>query len=272
MRDVIIMAAPNGARKTARDHAALPVSIAATVDEAARCHAAGAAALHAHVRGANEEHVLDVGLYRELLGALGAQVPDMLAQITSEAVGIYTPEQQVECIEALRPQMVSMALREISSGFSAPEDARRFFHWCSDNDVHVQHILFAAEDLEQFFDYRERGIIPAEQRCLLFVLGRYRVDFQSVPEDLDPFLEHDLDDFDWFVCAFGQREQDCALRAIDAGGHARIGFENDLYLPDGSLADSSAALITSLAEALQARDCRPASGETARQLLGVRRA
>jgi len=272
MRDVVIMVAPNGARKTKRDHRSLPVSITDTVSEAALCHAAGAAALHAHVRGANDEHVLDVGLYRELLQELAQRVPRMLPQITSEAVGIYTPAEQVACVQALKPRMASMALREISSDFSEPEYARAFFEWCSDNEVHIQHILYSAEDLQHFFDYRDSGVIPASHRCVLFVLGRYRADFQSEPGDLDPFLQHDLGGLDWFVCAFGHQEQQCALKAIDAGGHARIGFENNLYLPNGELAENTAALVTSLVDALAARGCQPAQAESARQLLGVRKA
>ena len=110
-RKVVIMVAPNGARKTRLDHASLPVSIEATVSEAAACHAAGASALHAHVRGSNDEHVLDAGLYRELIAEMTRRVPGMLIQITSEAVGIYTPQQQVDCIQAVIPQMVSMCLR-----------------------------------------------------------------------------------------------------------------------------------------------------------------
>jgi uncharacterized protein (DUF849 family) len=272
MRDVIIMVAPNGARKTKKDHAALPVSIADTVSEAELCHAAGAAALHAHVRGASEEHVLDAGLYRELLAELAARVPGMLPQVTSEAVGVYTPAQQVACMKALKPRMLSMALREISSDFSDPETARAFFAWCETNAVHVQHIVYSAEQLQHFFDYRERGIIPDSQRCVLFVLGRYRVDFQSYPSDLDPFLQFDLAGLDWFICAFGHQEQQCALKAIEAGGHARIGFENNLYLANGELADNTAQLVSSLVDALATRGMQAASGETARQLLGVRKA
>jgi uncharacterized protein (DUF849 family) len=193
----------------------------------------------------------------------------MLVQVTSEAVGIYTPEQQVACIEAVRPCMTSMCLREISSDFSRPDYARQFFEWCVEHEVHVQHIVFSEEELHHFLKYRETGLIPASQRCLMLVLGRYRADFQSEVTDLDPFLQHDLADLDWFVCAFGHREQECALKAIDAGGHARIGFENNLYLPGGEIAADSAALIASLAEALAARGMRPASSESARQLLGL---
>ena len=272
MRDVIIMVAPNGARKTRRDHAALPVSIADTVAEAAQCHAAGASALHAHVRGENDEHVLDAGLYRELLAELARQVPAMLIQITSEAVGIYTPAEQVACIQAVVPQMVSMCLREISSNFEQPEYARRFFEWCDENTVHVQHIVFSAEEFQHFLDYREQGVIPAAHRCVLFVLGRYNVNFQSAPADLDPFLQYDLAGLDWFTCAFGSQEQQCVMAAIKAGGHARIGFENNLYLPNGEIAASTAALVSSLVDSMSANSFLPASANAARQLLGVRKA
>jgi uncharacterized protein (DUF849 family) len=103
MREVVIMVAPNGARKTRSDHSSLPVSIEDTVSEAALCRAVGASALHAHVRGANDEHVLDAGLYRELIAAMAQRVPGMLVQITSEAVGIYSPQQQESVPDSSNP-------------------------------------------------------------------------------------------------------------------------------------------------------------------------
>ena len=42
-------------------------------------------------RDADQQHVLDAGLYREALQELGAAVPAMHFQITTEAVGRYTP-------------------------------------------------------------------------------------------------------------------------------------------------------------------------------------
>jgi len=271
-RDVVIMVAPNGARKTKSDHSSLPVSIADTAGEAALCHAAGASALHAHVRGPNDEHVLDAGLYRELIDEMSMRVPGMLVQITSEAIGQYSPQQQVDCIQAVIPEMASMVLREISSNFEQPDYAREFFEWCDDNQVHIQHILFSAEEFERFLDYRERGVIPAGHRCVLFVLGRYQVNFQSEPADLEPFLQHDLAGLDWFTCAFGHREQECVMAAINAGGHARVGFENNLYLPDGELSPNTAALVTSLVDVLDRQGLSSAGSAAARHRLGIRSA
>jgi uncharacterized protein (DUF849 family) len=59
------------------------------------------------------------------------------------------------------------------------------------------------------------------------------------------------------------------MRGINAGGHARVGFENNLHLPNGDIAPNTAALVSSLVDVLQENDCQPASSKFARQLLGA---
>jgi uncharacterized protein (DUF849 family) len=44
------------------------------------------------------------------------------------------------------------------------------------------------------------------------------------------------------------REAACAITAACLGGHVRVGFENNLYLPDGSLAPDNAALVRGVAD------------------------
>ena len=267
----IIMVAPNGARKTHKDHPALPVSIEETVNEAANCFAAGATVLHAHVRGKADEHVLDAGLYRELIDELNSRVPDMLIQMTTEAVGIYTPDQQVECVKTVLPEMASVALKEITTNFTKLEFARDFYHWAVEAGIHIQHILYSAEDLARFRQLKDNGIIPLDHRCVLFVLGRYSANFQSSPDDLEPFLDQSLESLNWFTCAFGLQEQACVLSGIAQGGHARIGFENNLYQLDGSLATSTASQVASLVSALLVDKKSVAISKQARQLLGIER-
>ena len=119
------MVAPNGARRTKSDHPALPVTIAETVATARSCFAAGAGGLHAHVRDEEGRHVLDAGLYSELIAEMSVVVPDMMVQITTEAVGQYTPQQQRRLVENVRPDAVSVALREMLPDDSEAEAARR---------------------------------------------------------------------------------------------------------------------------------------------------
>ena len=196
----------------------------------------------------------------------------MLVQITTEAVGRYTIEQQVDCVRSLVPEMTSIALREITASYAEAEFAQAFFAWAAETRVHIQHILYSADDLSHFIRYRQEGIIPESHRCVLFVLGRYAVDFQSTPADLTPFLQGDIGELDWFTCAFGVQEQACVMAGIEHGGHARVGFENNLHLPGGELARSTASLVDSLTHELRSSGRVVADPAQTRKLLGVRRA
>jgi 3-keto-5-aminohexanoate cleavage enzyme len=114
-RPALIMVAPNGARRTPSDHPRLPVTIPDIADTARACQAAGAGAIHLHVRDAHGEHVLDAGLYREAAAAVReATGGEMLIQITTEAVGRYSPAEQIEAAMAAEPEAISAALRELA--------------------------------------------------------------------------------------------------------------------------------------------------------------
>ncbi|WP_417667961.1 3-keto-5-aminohexanoate cleavage protein [Roseibium sp.] len=249
-----IMVAPNGARRTKSDHPALPMTIEETVATAVACHAAGAGGLHAHVRDETGAHVLDAGLYRELLSQMRDSAPQLAVQITTEAVGKYSPEDQRKLVEDVVPEAVSIAVREMVPDEDS-KSAARFYAWCREAGIAVQHILYSPEDMARFFELVEANVVPGEDHQLLCVLGRYAENQESVPEDLDPFLPllhergQDLA-LDWAVCAFGHRETDCLVHAISKGGKARIGFENGLWNRNGELAADNASRVRDLVEAL----------------------
>lgn len=248
------MVAPNGGRRTAADHPALPVSPAELAATAVACLAAGAAAMHLHVRDAAGGHLLDADAYRAALSAVrGAVGGRLFLQITSEALGRYQPEEQMAVIRAVRPEGVSLALREFVR-MSADEAAfAGFLRWLKAERVAPQFILYSAEEVDRMADLCRRGLVPWDEPPVLFVLGRYTLGQTSVPEDLHPFLAPGRRRFaDWMVCAFGRNEAACVLAGANAGGHARVGFENNLHLPDGAVAPDNAALVAATAQALRA--------------------
>jgi len=268
--NAVIMAAPNGARKNKIHHLNLPVSISETVEEAARCFADGATVLHAHVRNSSEQHVLDSGLYQELFNEMALQVPEMLLQMTTEAVGKYSPEQQAQCVFALRPTMISISVREMAGNNTDLAHAQKFYHWNAENSVHMQHIVYDAADLEHLIKLQREGVVPVGKLCVLFVLGRFIENREATPEDIDPFLQVAGDTImDWFVCAFGSHEHTCALSALSRGGHARVGFENNLLLKDGSQALHTADLVRALRIDAEAAGINVVNAAEARTLLGV---
>lgn len=266
---LILAVAPNGARKTKADHPRLPMTPSEIAETAAACAESGAAMIHLHVRDAVGRHSLDCGLYREAMAAVRAAVGDRLViQVTSEAVGLYSPAQQMAMVRELRPEAVSLAVRELIPTAGEEEEAAGFLAWLRAEGVLPQFILYSPEDLARFDDLIDRGVVSGERQSVLFVLGRYSAGQTSRPAELLPFLAARRRDHLWSLCAFGPQETACVVTAAGLEGHARIGFENNLYLPDGTLAADNADLVAAAAKGIAAIGRPLASAAQAREILG----
>lgn len=244
----MIMAAPNGARRSKADHPALPVSLGETVTIARACQRAGADALHLHIRDAAGQHSLDAGHYREALAELAYAAPGLAVQITTEAAGCFDVSAQLSCLEQLRPEWASVSVREIARDQTL---ADRIYGSCAAQGTRVQHILYDLNDHAQLMRWQQAGVVRPDQSDMLFVLGRYLTDRSSGPSDLAPFLSLTPTQGRWMVCAFGAAEHDCLRMAARQGGDLRVGFENSLTAPDGTPWPDCAASVAALAKSLE---------------------
>ncbi|WP_196259952.1 3-keto-5-aminohexanoate cleavage protein [Pelagibacterium limicola] len=271
----LIMVAPNGARRTKADHEAIPLTIAETARVAAECREAGADAIHAHLRDRDGAHILDADGYRELMAAIARQAgPDMVVQITTEAVGRYSPAEQRAVVDAARPEAVSVALREMLPDVSEESQAAAFYARCSERAVAVQHILYAPGELTRLADFVARGIVPGREQSILLVLGRYTTDQQSAPGDLVPFLAAMREAGDavgpFMTCAFGRGEIAGLGCSLAFGGHARVGFENSIEKPDGAPPRDNAESVATIAAIAESLGRKRPDRATALATLGLR--
>lgn len=238
------MVAPSGSRHRKADHPALSITTPEILKTARSCHAAGADALHLHIRDETGGHSLDAGRYRETLDALAHAAPDMRVQVSTEAAGVYDVPAQLACLTKLRPEQASISVREIAR---APDLADRVYGGCAETGTEIQHILFDAGDIAILREWRARGIVRPDQSDVLFVLGQYGAGQLSSPAALGPFLSGTPENRHWMVCAFGRSEHRCLLAAARLGGTLRVGFENSLQRRDGTIwqhnADSVSALV-----------------------------
>jgi len=267
---LILAVAPNGARKTRADHPAVPITIPEIARCAAVCAEAGAAMIHLHVRDRDGRHSLDVDTYREAIAALRREVGRrLIVQVTTEAVGRYTPDQQMAVVRAVRPEAVSLAVRELVPDAAHEGAAADFFAWLRREAIQPQYILYAPDDVARFDDLVRRGIVPDGPHFVLFVLGRYASGQRSQPGDLLPFVTANGAGHVWAMCAFGRYEIACAAAAAALGGHVRVGFENNLHLPDGRVAPDNAALVAAAAAAAAAIGRPLADADQARALVAT---
>jgi uncharacterized protein (DUF849 family) len=273
MSNLVIMVAPNGARKGRADHPNLPITIDEVARDAVQCRAAGVQAVHVHVRDDEGRHSIDARRYIAATEAVRRLAgDDLIVQMTTEAVGVFTPPQQIEAVRAVRPEAVSIAVKELVPDASAEGAAAGLYQWAIENRIAVQHIVYSADELDRMLDLVARGIIPGRRHSLIFPLGRYVANQESNPAELIPFAARVLDHggaerFDWWVCAFGASETASLVATAALGGHCRIGFENSFINADGSRAASNAERVGDLRKALAGIRRPPASrAETLRAL------
>ena len=250
-----LMVAPNGARRSKADHAALPVTDAEVIETAIACHAAGADGIHVHIRDADGKHEIDAGHYRAILDQLGDAVPDMYHQVTSESAERYSGAEQRAIMRDLVPAHVSVAVREMVRQRSDWDEAQEFYEWAYGAQVNVQHILYSPIEVRGFVTALAEGRIPGKTHLIQLVQGSYAKGSEG-QTDLSEYLSElgkaEGMKFDWMLCAFGTDETDNLTRAARFGGKARVGFENSFLNKDGSLADDNAMRVREVAAAIQA--------------------
>ncbi|WP_020410864.1 3-keto-5-aminohexanoate cleavage protein [Hahella ganghwensis] len=239
----LIMVAPNGARKGRGDHKRVPLSPEEMAECAVHCQQAGAAMIHLHARDEAGQHSLEPELNRRFIDQVKTAVGNsMIVQMTTEAVGIYTPEQQMTLVREVVPEAVSLAIAEILPQTPGIDERKvaDFLAWVSDSGILPQYILYDAGDVRRYHQLKSCGIIPAGGHHLLFVVGRRG---RGHPADLASMLAAHTDETPWAVCGFGALEFPVCAAALAMGGDIRVGFENNLFLHHGDLASDNCDLV-----------------------------
>jgi 3-keto-5-aminohexanoate cleavage enzyme len=264
---VVLAVAPNGGRKTKADHPALPLTSSELARAAAECLERGASMIHLHVRDAEGRHCLDPEAYRAAIASICQEVGDRLVlQITSESLDRYSPAEQRAAVLRTNPEAVSLALRELAPEKADEKDFGDFLLKLKQMRIWPQIILYTPAEADRLGEMLKQGLIPFDRLSVLYVLGRFALTRTALPRDLLPFLAPDMPRFEsWSVCAFGRRETACVAAGALLGGHARVGFENNLSLADGARAASNAELVGAAAHAFEAVGLMPQSADGLRE-------
>ena len=233
-----LMVAPNGARPMKKDHPAVPITIFETAETAKACFDAGADGIHFHMRDQKGQHILDSGLCKEALSELQKKVPRMHLQVTTEAVGRYSPDAMRKLAYDVVPPGISIGIREmIPSRVPSVEDINLYKN-LTEAGTKIQHICYEPKDIDLLSELLSLANIPTNGTWCMFVIGHYS-GIVSNPENIPPFLDklkkHNIN-ADWAVCAFAKEELSCLKMSINLGGKIRVGFENSILMPDGKIA------------------------------------
>lgn len=270
---LLIMVAPNGARRSKADHPMLPMTAEEIGETARQCRRAGAAAIHLHVRDGQGRHSLDHGLYREAIAAISATCGrDIVVQVTTEAAGVFGVGEQFQAVKDLVPTAISLSVREVLR--DGEKFAAEFLGWLWERSIAVQFIAYDEADIDLLVGLRGRGLLGKERLRILIVVGRYGENENSTVEAFERLygrlVHHGLHDTSiWMTCAFGTGEMACLEASILRGGHVRVGFENAIADGEGRLARDNAERVERIASIASSHNRTLANAEDAAVLLGL---
>ena len=269
----LITVAPTGAELAKEDFPQLPTTLEELVETARSCEAAGAAMIHLHIRDAEHRPTLDHGHLKAAVDALREQTSLVIQLSTGGSV--HDPlEQRLTVLDA-EPDSCSLTCGTTNFG-----DDVFLNPWGFMSDLYVQ-----AQEREVVpeFELFDLGHVHALRRLIdthgLPFGGRVHVDFvTNVPGGMPgspaalmaavQMLPAEVTS--WSATGIGRAHLPVMAAALAAGGHLRVGMEDNVIFARGRQVQHNRELVeraAHLAEVMQ----RPAMGaDDARALLGVK--
>jgi 3-keto-5-aminohexanoate cleavage enzyme len=272
---VIITAAVTGSSPTKEMNPAVPYSPQEIAQAAVECYRAGAAVAHVHVRDPETGRPdFRSELFREVVDRIRREC-DMIINLTTSGFhldGDNLIEKRLQPV-ALRPEICSLDLGSVNfreKPFVNPpqwgEVAAKRMRECG---VKPEIEVFDVGHIYQALDLIDQGLIddpPYFQLCMGVKWG-----IAATPENL-LFMKGKLPTTArWSVLGIGRAELPMIALGILLGGNVRVGFEDNIYLRKGVLAESNAQLVEMAASLAGQFQREIATSQEAREMLRISR-
>ena len=248
MEPLIITAAVVGA-ETMREHTPhVPYTPDEIADEAVRCREAGASMVHVHGRRDDGTPTQDRETFGKILAGI-RQRSDILVQFSTGGAVWMSVEERIEGLD-LQPDMATLTTGTVNFG-----DDVFMNSWPMIKQIAARLQELGIRPEVEVFD---TGMVDSALRLVRDGLLEQPIHFDFVlgvpgamggdPANLDFLVSRIPDDSTWSVAGIGRHELPLAYKAVDMGGHVRVGLEDNIYVEKGVLAQGSWELVQRVAE------------------------
>lgn len=273
----IISCAVTGAVHTPTMSPALPITPAEISEQAIAAAEAGAAILHLHARDPRTGYPSpDPEVFSQFLPVIRAGT-DAVVNITTGGSTRMTVQERLAAALWARPELATMNMGSMNFVFSGAArhheswrfDWERDYLLGSEDSIFANtfaHIEYAFRELGEsrgtrfefecydvghlytLAHFADRGLAkpPFLVQCVFGILGGIGAD----PANLSHMIAvaDKLFGDDYYLSAFaaGRHQMGFATQSALAGGHVRVGLEDNLYLAKGELAKSNADQVSKI--------------------------
>lgn len=271
MEKLIITAAICGAEVTKEHNPNVPYTVEEIGIEAEKAYKAGASIIHLHVRKDDGTPTQDRERFRQCIEEIRRRCPDAIIQpSTGGAVGM-TNEERLQPVD-LAPEMATLDCGTCNFGgdeifVNTENDIKAFGTKMIEMGVKPEIEVFDKGMIDMALRLHKKGYIKAPMH-FSFVMGVNG----GIAGDMRDFLfmKESLPVGSTFsVAGIGRYEFPLAAMSIIAGGHVRVGFEDNIYVEKGVIAESNAVLVEKVVRLAKELGREIATPKEAREILGL---
>lgn len=281
-KKVIITAALSGAATFKTNNPAVPYSPAEFAEEAAKAYKAGAAMVHVHAKTNDGWATHDIDRIRATHDAIKDKTPELIVNLSS-AVGLgATPEQRLEQIVAIKPEMASLNTNTMNFSMMDRKTGQILFDNVFENTftmlqdfgkameangVRPEVEIYDLGGLDNFLLIDKQKIFskPYNFNFVWGVAGgqRFRPDVFTALVNALP------ENSNFTTCGVGTEEYKAITMSCLSGGHMRVGLEDNVKRPNGEPVSGNGELVEYAVKIAELLSREPATPDEAREIMGL---
>lgn len=289
MTKTILTCAVTGNLTSKEMNPALPITPQEIAEEGLRAADAGAAILHLHVRDPETgKGSMKFELYDEMVSRIRERNSDVILNLTTGEGGRFVPgkedpkiagenstlcrpELRVSHIEKLKPEICTLDLNTMWSGQAAvinsPENLKIMADRIYAAGVKPEIEVFNSSDMHLLNHFVAEGVIknPVMVQMVMGVRFGLPANSESMMYMKTQLPENAV----WAAFGIGRMEYPMLAQSYVAGGHVRVGMEDNVYLKKGQLCSGNQELVEKAVHIVEELGGEIASTDEARKILGL---
>lgn len=273
MEKLIITAAICGAEVTKKQNPNIPYTVREIGIEAEKAFLAGASIIHLHIREDDGTPTQDIKRFQACVNEIKNRCPDVIVQpSTGGAIGMSNEERLQPIFIDPPPEIATLDCGTMNFGddeifVNTENTIVKFAQEMNSRGIKPELECFDKGMIDMALRLNKKGYIkdPMHFNFVLGVIGG----IAATPRDLVFMINSIPKNSTFTVCAIGRHEFPMVTLSIVMGGHARVGFEDNIYLSKGVLAKSNSELVEKIVRISKeiGRDIAPPY--EARKILGL---
>ena len=266
---------------------AIPYTPAEYAAEARRAVDEGASQIHIHARKPDGTPSWDVEDFRLITEAIRDEVGDVIINYSTGAIGVPI-EKRIEYLAELKPDVAALNMSSMNYAKYSRRRKEFVFKAVFENSfdtiiefvsamkelgIQPEHECFDAGHVANVDPLIDMGLLeePLQISLVMGVVGGIRPTPRNVEVMADQIPGGAEGPNNWQVIGISRDQWKLLGAAVVLGGNIRAGVEDNLYLPDGSMAKSNGDLVAKARQIVEDAGRRVATVEEARALLGLER-